>query len=232
MKDYSNSNSLCFWNWKRLTFLSFMVAVSCTSLYALTVSTLQEKISNSDLSLESIQFNYLQEMHSTLTSEVHSSSGIAYLKKPKELRIEQIEPEKQLIVSSGKNVFIYTPRFKQVIQESWNRWFANNLFFPGILGFSETFQRFKNEYHWEITGTLELNGEKLVTVHLQSLSKEKDHHLNLWVSESDFIPRKTELVFGTLTLVTTCTSLQKNPELKSDLFRFRRPPDSEMIQLD
>jgi len=188
----------------------------------------------SDSSLESVQFNYSQKMVSSLTKEVRASSGTAYFKKPGMLRIEQVKPERQLIVSAGKFVFIYTPRFHQVIKKLWKRYFSDHLFFPGLLGFSDTLKKLKKEYQWKIVGTDMVGGEKTLTVRLKSLSQDRQGrtgHLDLWVGESDFIPRKTELVEGTLKVTTVLGSLQLNPKLEPQLFKFRKPANTELIRL-
>lgn len=203
--------------------------LSLATVRAMSVTELQEKMAGTDASLESVRFSYVQEMHSDLSSEVRKSSGMAYFKRPKQLRVEQTEPETQLIVSAGKAVFIYTPRFNQVLKDSWDRWFSKNVFFPGLLGFSETFKKLKKEYRWQILGETDMDGNKTVVVQLNSNMQGENQQLKLWISQDDFIPRKTELVLGTLTLTTTLSSLQLNPELNSDLFRFRQPPHSEII---
>ena len=182
-------------------------------------------------SMESIRFDYVQEMRSELTSEIKQSSGTAYFKKPKQLRVEQQTPEPQLIVSEGKTIFIYTPRFGQVLKDSWTKWSSQNLLFPGLVTFSNTFQNLKKNYSWEILESVEINGEKNLVVKLIPTTKTQEKSwLKLWLREQDYLPRKTEWVSGTLSLVTTMGSLEKNAELKPDLFKFNRPPNTEVIQ--
>src|SRR5438270_13774674 len=137
---------------------------------------------SSESSVKTLEFLYIQEMRSSLASEVRTSSGTVYLRKPKQLRIEQSGPERQLIVSSGKAVYVYTQRFKQVLQDSWDRWFSKNTFFPGLSGFSGTLQKLTQEYQWEIRGVGELNGEKTVEVSLRRSGEggPKDR-LDIWV---------------------------------------------------
>lgn len=200
-------------------------------LSAVTVSELQEEMARSDSTIKSMSFGYIQEVRSSLTSEVQTSSGIAYFSKPRNLRIEQKEPERQLIVSSGKTVFIYTPRFHQVIKDSWNNWFSKNSFFPGLVGFSETLKKLKKDYNWTIVGVDDLNGEETFSVRLENAGDDTGQRLNLWVGKADFIPRKTEVITGTLKLTTTLVSLKKNPELDAELFHFVQPEDSEMIEI-
>lgn len=211
----------------------FVFCLVCKSFVsAMTVDELQKKMMESEKSLKSLSFDFVQETHSAVTMEKRESSGTAYVKKPKQLRIEQNEPEKQLLVSDGKTVYVYTPRFNQVVKDSWKKWFSKNLFFPGMTGFSEMLQKLKEDYQWEIGSADILNGEKTIAVLLRNNRvKNGDERLKLWLGENDFIPRKTEFVSGTLTLTTTLISLRLNEELKQQLFKFNRPAQSEIIQM-
>ena len=212
----------------------FVPLVCCllflTPAHALTVSELQERMREANSSISSIRFNYVQEMTSELSREARKSSGKAYVKKPRNLRIEQKEPEDQLVVTSGKNVFVYTPRFNQVLKDSWKRWFSKNSFFPGLVGFDETMSKLKKQYEWKIMGASEINGEQTVNVHLRN-SAGQDDQLNLWLGASDFIPRKTEAISGTLKVTTTLISIVYNLDLDSRLFDFQKPPKAEVIQI-
>ena len=196
----------------------------------MTVAEVQEKMAQSDASLESVRFTYVQEMRSSLTEEVQTSSGIACFKKPRNLRIEQKEPLPQLIVSSGKYVFIYTPRFKQVLKDSWDRYFSKSSFFPGLIGFQETMQKLKDRYQWNVAEVSDLNGEKILHLRLKSLGTDTDQ-MDLWIAQSDFIPRKAEMVTGTLKVTTTLVALEKNPSLGPELFKFERPEESRVISV-
>lgn len=205
---------------------------AASSARALTVGELQEKMRSSESSVRTMQFRYVQEMRSSLANEVRISSGTVYLRKPRDLRIEQSGPERQLIVASGKSVFVYTPRFKQVLKDSWDRWIERNTFFPGLSGFSDTLQKLTRDYRWEIRGDGEIDGEKTlqVTLHRKGEGEPADH-LDLWLGEADFIPRKTELVSGTLKLTTTVAALRVNPGLDAGLFKFEPPAGTGTIEM-
>jgi len=197
---------------------------------AISVGDLQKKMSESDESLKTMTFEYTQIMRSGIATEVRESSGVAYVKKPKMLRIEQRSPEEQFIVADGKSVYIFTPRFHQVIRDSWDNWSSKNMLFPGMSGFSGAMSKLKNGYNWEVRGAADINGEKTIEVRLKSVSGTSEN-LSLWISESDYMPRKAEFVDGTLTLSTTFVSVRRNPEIAQELFRFQKPPDSEIIQM-
>ena len=124
---------------------SFFVMLMCArAAAALTVAEVQDNIRQQDRQIECVSFEYSQETRSSLSPEVVRVSGEAYFKKPNSLRVEQIKPERQLIVGSGKSVHLYTPRFNQVLRDSWKAWSRKNSFLPGLFGSSGTLERLKN----------------------------------------------------------------------------------------
>ena len=197
----------------------------------MTVSELQEKIKSEETQIKSLQFDYEQEMTSELSREIQKASGTAYIQKPKSLRIEQKDPEKQVIVGSGKIVFIYTPRFNQVLKDSWSRWVKNNPLLPGLFGGPETFERLKSHFQWEVAGLEDLNGEKTIHLRLKENTASGGEELILWLGESDYIPRKTKMVDGTMEITTTLISLKINPSIEAKIFQFVPPPGTTLVQM-
>lgn len=209
-----------------------LFAASPAAITAVTVQEIQDRMADSNARLGSLSFEYSQVLSSSLSLETKKSTGKAYFRKPSELRIEQSEPESQLIIASGKSVYIYTPRFKQVLKDSWKKWSNTNFLFPGLASFGQTLVRMKDDYSWEIQGSSTLGGQKTVLLHLSRKgARPGSEDIYLWVPESDFIPRKTELVMGTLKMTTEVNRLSENPELSADLFKFNKPADSQEIQV-
>ena len=62
-----------------------------------------------------LQADFDQENHLRSLGRVTRSRGRIHLNKPGKIRAEYLEPEKQIVVSNGKRLWIYTPRLKQVI---------------------------------------------------------------------------------------------------------------------
>ena len=198
------------------------------ALFALTPAELQTRMAQADAALKTVSFDYVQELRSEAASEARRSSGTASIRKPRSLRIEQTDPERQLVVSDGHSVYVYTPRFHQVLKDSWKHWLSQNLFFPGLSGFSDTLKKLEEDYTWEILGEVQLRGEKTLALRLKK-NGTPGESLDLWVGASDFIPRRSEVVSGTLKLSTTLTELRKNPDLAAGLFKFNKPKDARVI---
>ncbi len=200
--------------------------------WAISVEELQEKILKSEAELKGLQFNYVQEMRSDLTPEISMSSGTAYIVKPKSLRIEQVSPEPQTIVTSGKYLYIYTPRFGQVLRNSWKQWVSKNIFFPGLVGFSNTLIELKKKYVWSVIEESNIKDEQVIRVRLtERASSGQAQTLDMWVGATDFIPRKTEFIIGTLKVVTTLSQLELNPKLDESLFNFKQPGNARLIKM-
>ena len=75
------------------------------------VSRLQRKYETT----QALSADFEQENHLRTLGRVTRAKGRFYLHKPGRIRAEYTEPEAQLVVSSGKRLWIYTPRLKQVI---------------------------------------------------------------------------------------------------------------------
>ncbi|OGR82912.1 MAG: hypothetical protein A2901_03720 [Elusimicrobia bacterium RIFCSPLOWO2_01_FULL_54_10] len=210
---------------------SFFVMLMCArAAAALTVAEVQDNIRQQDRQIECVSFEYSQETRSSLSPEVVRVSGEAYFKKPNSLRVEQIKPERQLIVGSGKSVHLYTPRFNQVLRDSWKAWSRKNSFLPGLFGSSGTLERLKKDFRWSMHASdSSMNGDT-VGVLLESKTKGSDERIRLWLGAVDFIPRKAEYSSGGLSLITTLASLKINPDLDPGLFQFVLPKGAVLIQ--
>ena len=217
----------------KAAFLSMIAVLPCIPGVALsmTVPELQRKIKDQDGRMISAKFEYFQEMRSAAASEVVKAKGLAYFMKPRNFRIEQSEPDRQIIVASGKSVFVYTPKFKQALKDSWKRWAKKNSFFPGLFGSSETFEHLEKNFLWEIGQVEALGGEKVLKVALKESGSLTDEGLSLWLGAEDFVPRKAEFKSGGLSLVTTLFSLELNPKLDPGLFRFTPPKGTTVVQV-
>ncbi len=66
-------------------------------------------------STRTLRADFEQENHLKTLGRVTRSRGRLLLDKPGKIRAEYTAPEKQLVVSNGKRLWIYTPRLKQVI---------------------------------------------------------------------------------------------------------------------
>jgi chaperone LolA len=208
-----------------------LLLASTSQSHAMSVEELQQKMAESESRVTSMEFDYQQQMESSLTSEKRISEGKVYIKKPKQVRIEQKTPENQTIVTSGKSVYIYTPRFQQVIEQRWEDWFTKNMFFPGLSGFSDALKKLKKEYRWQIQSSAGMQDPSTIWVRLVKENKDGKEQLDLWIGISDFLPKVTQYTYQSLKLTTSLVSLKTNTELDPQLFKFKKPADAKIIRI-
>ncbi len=212
---------------KKIILLVLMV-FPLSAARAYTVSELQGKIQEADKNLKSIKFEYSQEMKSAESSKSSTVIGKAFFVKPNRLRVELESPEKQLIVTSGKFLYVYTPRFNQVLKDSWKHWARSNFFFPGLFGSSGSFEMLKNSYQWSLGQS---NDPSTIKLTLVGKSSGQAESVDLWLGKDDFIPRRAELKNGGVSLITVLASLQLNPELNPSLFKFSAPKGASIVDV-
>ncbi|MBI2916061.1 MAG: outer membrane lipoprotein carrier protein LolA [Elusimicrobia bacterium] len=203
-----------------------------SSLLAMTVSDVQKKMQASAETVQSLQFQYVQELRSLQSAESRVSTGTVFYKKPKWMRIEHSNTENQITITQGKVVYIVTPRFNQVVQQSWDDWFQKNFWSLGLADFSPLLEKAMKEYNWSLLENKEFQGEKMIRIALKNRTDpEGTPAITLWISPSDYLLRKTELVSGSLIWSTTIHAVVRNSDLKESLFQFKVPPNSKVIQI-
>lgn len=206
-----------------------MVSQNCA---ALSIKEVQDKMGETSSSIEAAQFNYTQEMKSSLSEEVKESSGTVIFKKPKFLKIEQKSPEPQMIVTSGKIVVIYTPRFNQVIKKDWDEWMGANFFFPGITQISGSFEKLKKDYDWILEDPSNSYAKKEIKVRLKNKNSKEGMEMLFTLDEKDYLLRKMEFFLNTFKVTTWLQEFEKNPNLKEKDFEFKPPKDAAVFQMD
>ena len=203
------------------------------SLFAITIPELQDGMKKTYLALNSVQFDYEQLATSTLTTEMRVSTGTLYFKKPRFVRIEQKSPEIQFIIANGKEVTLYTPRFHQAMIEPWDRWANGNLLLMCLSGSLESLKTLEMEYEWTIVGDAILEKVPTWVVHLSPLNDKINLSLiRIWISQENYTIRKVEWARESLKVETTLNLFQKNPELKKDLFQFKKDSNDELFYME
>jgi len=219
--------------WPKIFLIYSYIVMGVPYAWGLTAAELQQKILEQDGKLMSAQFEYVQEMRSSQTPEMIESKGKVYYQRPKKLRIEMESPERQVIVTQGKSVFIYTPRFNQVLKTSWKNWSEKDVFLllPGFFGSSGALEQLKKDYVWNVESRENLNDEETVAVRLQSSAQDSNKVVSLWLGAEDFVPRKVQVASESLLWVISLVSLKLNGTLDPQIFKFSPPKDAALIHV-
>ncbi|MFC1501698.1 outer membrane lipoprotein carrier protein LolA, partial [Elusimicrobiota bacterium] len=103
---------------KKIFIFIFLCSIT-SNLYSAELS-LEEIMSEMDLcdeKIESVRFDFKQDIIYEITGETQTNSGAITLQRPSKFYIVQKKPVEQIIVSNGKKVWIYTPTYNQVLVE-------------------------------------------------------------------------------------------------------------------
>jgi outer membrane lipoprotein carrier protein len=161
--------------------------------------------------------------------ELETIKGQLVLKRPDKLYVEYREPVKQLLVSDGKKIWLYTPEMKQVIEKPVDPEGRDHLLFQ--LGQSLDFLR-KN-----YDAVLGAETEKIEGRPCRALTltpKKKDDleaiRLRVWVDTENWLPVRTETEDpGGARVTVTLAKIKTDTGVENKFFGFKAPDGVEVI---
>lgn len=221
-----------------LTVLIFLLLISneaITSSEGLTVAELLEKIDQKDTEILDIKFNFSQNIKITLTKEEYKIFGSAIYKKPNKIYLKTLADEKnllpeQVVVSDGEKIWIYTPKYKQVIVEKWSAkgGLSKYRFVPEeIFNYVDSVKKLAKNYELEYPG--KVNGSFLLSL---KPKKRKEIKINFYISADTYLPLKTELLAETVEVITEIKDIEINTKIKDEIFHFHPPEDVNVLSFD
>jgi outer membrane lipoprotein carrier protein len=172
------------------------------------------------------RFSFTQDVVYTLTGEKQRTSGTVAFKKPASVSLSQQEPVEQHIISDGKKVWIYTPSYKQVVQDTWKKWTANSMVPDTLFNFGQNLPELRGKYHFSYRGQ---DGD-FYLLHLAPKAPEQ-WSITLWVSTATCMPVRVRMEGENIALVTEAKNVEINPSLDRTLFTFTPPPGIDVITL-
>ncbi len=184
------------------------------------------RMERADETARVIRFDFKQVINFKITGEKQSKSGEIIFQKPDKIRIWQKTPAEQLFTGNGKKIWVYTPSYKQVVVENWKNWRKNNDLAYSFISIAESFREFKKKYNFKL-----IPGKDKY-IHLTLVSKSGGlPPMELLVDNDLFIPITTKVFLENTEVATDITEIQLNPLIKSDLFNFKVPKGTEVIEL-
>lgn len=211
-------------NMKNLPRLVFLLAVFLLPAlsFAGDASDVVSRLRQKYESITSVQADFDQEVSSRGMPAV-KSSGRVWFKKPGKMRWEYSGPEKDLIVSDGRTIWLFQPDLGQVIEKDASSTAASMAtdFLSGMGRIEKAFA---------VSLSAGEGGDHVLTL----TPKGEDpamQRLVLSVDRKTFLVRKTVLTdhFGTKTTVAF-RNMKLNPSLKDSLFRFTPPKGSSVVR--
>ncbi len=220
---------------KKFAFIGLILLFLVPNAQGLTLDELLEKIDRKDTLIADIKFNFLQEIKISLTQEKYQISGSAVYKKPDKLYLKTETTEKapfpeQTVVLDGQKIWIYTPKYKQVIIEKWSDKGGLNKygFVPEeLFGYVDSVKKLDKNYELEYLGT-----EDNLYLLLLKAKKKKGIEIKFYISPDTYLPIKTELDAGTVKVVTEIKDIEINTKVEDEYFHFQPPEDVNILSLD
>src|SRR3989339_318446 len=131
----------CKWLWG-VCMLVGLPVLSC----AATLEEVMALIEKADEATNTFQFEFKQEISYLLTNETQANTGEVSFSKPHSLYLKQNKPVEQVIIANGKKVWIYTPGYKQVVEDTWKKWMNNSMVPASLINFGKGWGELKKKY--------------------------------------------------------------------------------------
>ncbi len=192
----------------------------------LTLNALLEKIEASypvaGFSADFIQVSTLKAMQIS-----DNASGRALFKRPGMMRWEYEKPERQQIITDGKNLWVYRPDDKQVSVGSFPAFFGDG---KGA-SFLSDINLLRKKFHIILMGRND-GGDYLL--HLKPMEPNPDiAQIQLTVSKKTFFVYQVVTLnsYGDETRIEL-TRIEPKETLDNELFNFKIPENTDVIQLN
>jgi len=153
------------------------------------------------------------------------SGTLRYL-HPERLRIEHEKPERQTVVSDGKDIWVHRHAHSQVVQSKLEDWKASDPTAAQLLRFG-SYAAMLDEYEVELSTT----GAR-PTLRLTPKESDPDRPvaLTLKLSKKTLFPEETILEAGNLQIVTRVLKPRFNGPVDPALYRFDPPAGTDVFR--
>jgi outer membrane lipoprotein carrier protein len=186
----------------------------------LTVPIVIDHLRRFDRDMQSLSARFTQSVAVPDMGSPRTVEGtVAYL-RPDRLRIEHLRPEKQTVVTDGKDIWIYRAAQNQAIQSNLEEWKKADPALGNLMQFGD-YARMVEAY------SASVQGRSLV---LRPRSGAQDFTLRLELRPEDLFPQNLELKVGSLSVRTALSEVRFNLPLKSEGFRFSPPASAEVFR--
>jgi outer membrane lipoprotein-sorting protein len=214
----------------RTLFAFLILAPLATTLLNAEAFDLDKFLSDmekSEKTVNSVSFDYTHELIFTLTNETQSSAGEAVFLKPDNIYVKQLKPVAQTIITNGSKVWIFTPGYNQVIQDSWKKWAKSALVPASLVNMGQNWKELRQKYTFSYLATDGQNQVLLLTG-----KRDDSWKLKLWVDSASFVVDKMILSGENVSITTLASNYKINdPEVDKAIFDFKPPKGVEIMKM-
>lgn len=208
-----------------LTIIALLLSVTLShgNVFARELHSLVADIQKAYESIETLTFEFTQELSMNSMESLFEATGKAAFKKPGMMKWDYISPDTQQIVSDGKTIWIFQPAFNQVIITTFPK--ERNVAYDFLSGMGRLSEDFSITF---------LEGNSSKPYYLKLTPKNPQTNTTGLIIKVD---EKTSMVeeFTNFDLLGNATKIKMkrveiNSELSSDLFSFTIPEGAKIVR--
>jgi outer membrane lipoprotein-sorting protein len=169
-----------------------------------------------------------------LVNDRSTEVGQMYLRRDNRLRIDLTAPDERTVLLTGDQLYLYTPRIRQVEQYSLARHRGLVEQFL-LLGFGTRARQLERAYLITLLGEQPLDDHRTVVLDLvprDNRVRQQVAHIQLWLDESSWLPLQQKIFeAGTQDYsVIRYSALVRNVPLSDSLFKPHWPRGTQRIK--
>ena len=215
------------WTWISLRILVLGVLVLMfgfpVSVRAITGQEIVRRIQERFKEFKDFSSDFHQEFYWKLVEKTQGFRGKLYIKKPSKFRIEN---DKQVVVSDGKSIWIYSPENEQVIVDDYRK--LEDSSSPERLLF-----RYSERYVPKYLGEKRVLGKSCYLIELTPKQEDAEFvQMKAWVDRKQWLTLKVEcLDFNENMTTYTLSNVRIDSKLEDSLFRFVTPHGVDTVDM-
>lgn len=190
-----------------------------------TPNQVAERLQDTYEKTNSLSADFRQVTAVTGSQRQKLGSGTVAILKPNFIRWDYETPDKQVLVSDGKNFYMYFAKSKQMIVRPIDQYLQSDVTYSFFTGTGNLLKDF-DVLPSEIVVEEGMYGIKLIP---KELHPQVDY-LHILVDKETYTIQMMQIVdqFGTVTDLFF-NNIKMNPEIDRSIFSFTPPPDTEII---
>ena len=195
-----------------------------TSTAPLTLDAVLAQFERFDRELDSLAARFSQSLSADETGVASSLEGTVSYLKPERLRIEYFRPERQTVVSDGKDIWIHRHANAQVIQSTLEDWRQSYPLVGNLMQFG-SYAKMLRSYDVSLD-----TGSPAPTLRLLPKYRSAGFVLRFVLQAADLFPAKAELQVRNTHVRTDLDALRFNPPLREKDFDFTPPAGADIFR--
>lgn len=194
---------------------------------ALSSEEVINKLKEWDKKLDSLQAGFEQTVTFEETGMKTRIEGKLQYLKPNNLRVEHSKPQKQVVYTDKKNIWIYKPDDAQAVKAVWNDWIKQQSgTFSGLTDFGDYAKVIEKH---KITVKQPKNSPEIELV-MSPKENPKLYTLTMVLSKTDFFPVGIRLKIDKTAVDTRLVDIRKNETIAAAVFEFKAPEGVSVIE--